>query len=117
MVRRSLLAMAALACSALALAQAPREFKGHMGLVSSVAFSSDGKRLASSSNDTTIKVWDVAAGKELKTLAMKDSKDGVVSVVFLRDNKTLLSGGFDNLVHYWDAPSGKELKKLPATPD
>ena len=42
--------------------------KGHTGWVRSVAFSPDGKTLASGSDDKTIKLWDVATGKEQATL-------------------------------------------------
>jgi WD40 repeat protein len=38
--------------------------KGHAGFVSSVAFSPDGKRIASGSSDRTVKVWDVGAGQQ-----------------------------------------------------
>jgi WD40 repeat protein len=42
--------------------------KGHTGLVNSVAWSPDGKRLATASGDQTAKVWDAARGQELETL-------------------------------------------------
>jgi WD40 repeat protein len=42
-----------------------RTFRGHTGLVGSVAFSPDGRRLVSGSRDTTVKVWDVSALREV----------------------------------------------------
>jgi len=41
---------------------------GHRGRVSSLTISADGKRLVSGSYDKTIKVWDLDAGKEIRTL-------------------------------------------------
>ena len=54
--------------------------KGHTSEVSSVAFSPDGKRLASASEDRTVKVWDAATGQE--TLTLKGHTDRVTSVAF-----------------------------------
>jgi len=67
----------------LALAQSgAREFKGHGGLVFAVAFSPDGKTLATGSFDNTVKLWDFASGKELRTL--KGHASPVYGVAFSR---------------------------------
>jgi WD40 repeat protein len=73
-----------------------------------VAFSPDGKTLASGSDDNTIKLWDVATGKEQATL--KGHTAWVASVAFSPDGKTLASGG-DTTVRLWDM-EGKELATL-----
>ncbi len=56
---------------------------------SSVAFSPDGKRLASASVDETVKVWDAATGQE--TLTLKGHTGRVISVAFSPDGKRLAS--------------------------
>jgi hypothetical protein len=84
--------------------------KGHADLVQGVAFSPDGQRLASGSNDKTVKIWDSATGKEL--FALKGHAGIVSSVAFSPDGQRLASGSFDQTVKIWDTASGKELFAL-----
>ena len=65
-----------------------------------VSFSPDGKTLASGSWDYTVKLWDVASAKELKTLS--GHSDSVWSVSFSPDGKTLASGSRDYTVKLWN---------------
>ena len=77
--------------------------KLHLNLVVSVAFSSDGKRIAAGSHDNTISVWGVD-GTRWKTLI--GHGDCVKSVKFLPNNgKQLVSCGWDHTVRFWDLDS------------
>jgi Tol biopolymer transport system component len=74
--------------------------------VFSVAWSPDGRTLASACNDKAIRVWDVAGGKLLRTL--NGDQSPVWSVAWSPDGKTLASGGADNkTIQVWDVASGK----------
>lgn len=69
--------------------QSPQTFKGHTDRVNSVAFSPDGKMLVGGSEDNTVRLWEVATGKLLRTI----SHNGKVrSVAFSPDGKILASG-------------------------
>ena len=82
----------------------------HAGWITSVAFSPDGQRLASARHDTTVKIWEIATGKEL--LALKGDAGGVDSVAFSPDGQRLASAGDDQTVRIWDSATGKELLAL-----
>lgn len=84
--------------------------RGHSGEVWSVAFSPDGTRLATASQDKTAKVWDAATGTEILTLA--GHGESVSSVAFSPDGTRLATGSQDKTAKVWDAATGKETLTL-----
>ncbi len=84
--------------------------EGHTGFVSRVAFDAEGKRLASSSQDETVRIWDLSTGRLLKTLSGPNQPP--YAVAFHRDRKTLVAtyGGIaasKALVWEWSLETGE----------
>ena len=83
---------------------------GHTKKVLGVAFSPDGRTLASGGYDNIIHLWDVWTGKPKKTL--KGHTRGVSTVAFSPNGKILASGSWDDTVRLWDVSTGKLLKTI-----
>ena len=83
---------------------------GHANYVLRVAFSPDGKALATGSVDSTIKLWEVTTAKE--TMTLKGHSGSVNALAFSPDCRFLASAGDDKLVHLWNPKTGQEQSQM-----
>jgi WD40 repeat protein len=91
-----------------------RRLTGHSDTVRGIAFSTDGKHLASASEDKTVRIWEVATGKEVRRLSGHEG--GVRCVAWAPGGRLLASGGAEGTVCLWDAQTGKLLRVMPDDP-
>ncbi|NER08810.1 MAG: WD40 repeat domain-containing protein, partial [Okeania sp. SIO3C4] len=80
----------------------------HKNTVWAIAFSPDGKTLASGSQDQKVKLWQVETGQLLCTLDGHDK--AVLSVAFSPDSQTLASSSYDKKIHLWDVDTEEILE-------
>jgi len=82
----------------------------HRNWVNSVAFSRDGKTLASGSSDNTVILWNVATRQPLGP-ALTGHKDAVLTVAFSPDGRLLASGGKEGTIILWDMATHQRLNQ------
>jgi eukaryotic-like serine/threonine-protein kinase len=84
--------------------------RGHTSSVRAVAYSPDGRQIASASNDYTVKLWDTATRQEVRTLSGHTAY--ATSVAYSPDGRTLASASDDRTVRLWDTVTGHEVQTL-----
>jgi len=84
---------------------------GHDGAVSSVSYSSDGRLLASGSNDGSVRIWDTRTGEEAM-FPMRSGDRKVLSVDFARNGKWVASGTESGAVCIWDVTPGPAGRRI-----
>jgi WD40 repeat protein len=87
-----------------------KRLPGHADWVVSVAFAGDGKVALSGGLDKSIKLWEIASGRLLRTFSLKNVV--LSSVCFSPDGWRVLSAGSDGIVRGWDTFTGQELFRL-----
>ncbi|KAF9058728.1 quinon protein alcohol dehydrogenase-like superfamily [Rhodocollybia butyracea] len=78
--------------------------------IHSVAFSPDGKHIASGSFDHNIHIWDLKTGEELQVF--RGHTERVLSVAYSPDGKHIVSGSGDKTICIWNSETGEELRVL-----
>jgi len=92
-----------------------RAWIAHSDIIYDLAFSPDGKLLATTGYDRLIKLWNTALGSEVRTL--KDHSDTVYGLAFSPDGKLLASAAADRAVKIWDIATGRRLYTLADATD
>ncbi|OQV03579.1 WD domain-containing protein [Cladophialophora immunda] len=84
--------------------------EGHKHYLNAVAFSADGEKLASASNDGTIKIWDLGRVQCVQTLT--EHNCGVTAVAFSKKSALLASASIDGTIKTWNTDNGKCVQTL-----
>jgi len=84
--------------------------EGHTGSLHSAAWSRDGRRVVTASDDKTARVWDVASGRTLAVLAGHDA--GLSDAAFSPDGTRIVTASYDGTARLWAAGSGAPLVTL-----
>ena len=104
-----------------------REFLGHGGIVFSASLSPDGKILATSSQDNTVRFWETQTGRQVRQTSISDDvaldqgkwlpSDDRPRLAFSPKQNLLAVAMPDHTIRLWEVPSGKELRRLSGHED
>jgi WD40 repeat protein len=86
------------------------QFAGHSGEVWQASFSPDGKKLVTGSADGSVRLWEVATGRELRRFAGHSGR--VFGAAFSPDGKYVVSSGVDGTARLWDVQTGQEVRRF-----
>lgn len=92
----------------------PVKPQGHLARVTCLAFSADGRRLVSGSDDSTLLLWDVESGEIVQRL---EGHQGFVGTCAFLPGERVVSGGARGEVIVWDLGAGQPLRRLGSLPD
>ncbi|CCA76411.1 related to WD40-repeat protein (notchless protein) [Serendipita indica DSM 11827] len=86
----------------------PEALRGHTNGVTAIAFSPDGSRIVSGSDDKTIRLWDAETGQSLGE-PFRGHTNSVTAVAFSPDGSRIVSGSYDKTIRLWNAETGQSL--------
>ncbi|CAG7849701.1 SubName: Full=Related to archipelago beta form (F-box-WD40 repeat protein) {ECO:0000313/EMBL:CCA74347.1}, partial [Serendipita indica DSM 11827] len=86
----------------------PEALRGHTKDVNAIAFSPDGSRIVSASDDNTIRLWDAETGQSLGE-PLRGHTSSVSAVAFSPDGSRIVSGSEDKTIRLWNAETGQSL--------
>lgn len=91
------------------------ELKGHTDQVTFALFSPDGKKIVTTSQDKSARIWDAESGRELRIL--KGHKGGIHYALFSPDGTRIVTASGDETARIWDVESGKVVSSLVVRKD
>jgi WD40 repeat protein len=86
-----------------------KRLRGHTLWPQGISYSPDGKRLASTARDKTLRIWDTETGECLATIPVPEEQR---AVAFSPSGKEVASSGHDGKIYIWDPETGEQVAAL-----